>query len=65
MECPPPLSDAYWLAPGAGALINRRALSERSKLVLNNLCFIVSAVSPGLVVWPSSAADTGEKARIV
>jgi hypothetical protein len=26
---------------------------------------IVSAVSPGLVVWPSSAADTGEKARIV
>jgi len=47
------------------AQINWRALFEPSELaaILNGLT--VSAVSPSLVVWPSRAADTGEKARIV
>ena len=39
--------------------------SYRNDLSSINLGLIVSADFPGLVVWPSSAADTGEKARIV
>ena len=68
------MSDASRLATGSDALINRQALFEPFDKIQDRLRelvfhdeqrFIVSAVFPGLVVWPSSAADTGEKARTV
>ena len=68
------MSDASQLATGSDALINRQALFEpfdktqgrlRELVFHDEQEFIVLVVFPGLVVWPSRAADAGEEARIV